>query len=91
MKTEAGQMEITAEKKLTIKVGDNIEMILNGSNGTVQLKSSKLKIETSGNVNVNANGSAKVTAGNISAEANAMLKLSSSGAVSIAGTPIKIG
>ena len=91
MKTEAGQMEITAEKKLTIKVGDNIEMILNGSNGTVSLKSSKLKIETSGNININSNGAMKTQAGNVSVEANAMLKLNSSGAVTIAGTPIKIG
>ena len=91
MKTEAGEMEITAEKKLTIKVGDSIEMIMNGSNGTVQLKSSKLKIETSGNINVNSNGAVKIQGGNISVAANAMLKMESSGAVTVSGTPIKIG
>jgi len=91
MNTENGQMEITAEKKLTIKVGDNIEMILNGSNGTVQMKSSKLKIEASETIDMNANSSMKAQAGNISMEANAMMKLSSSGAATIAGTPIKIG
>ena len=84
-------MEITAEKKLTIKVGDSIEMIMNGSNGTVQLKSSKLKIETSGNINVNSNGAVKIQGGNISVAANAMLKMESSGAVTVSGTPIKIG
>ncbi len=91
MKTENGQMEITAEKKLTIKVGDNIELILNGSNGAVQLKASKVKLEVSGNINLESNGAMKLTASNISAEANAALKLNSSGLISLAGTPIKLG
>ncbi len=91
LETEAGRMEIVVEKKLTIKVGDSIELIMNGSNGTVQLKSSKLKIETSGNIDASASGSVKISGSNISVEANAMLKLSSSGAASLAGTPIKLG
>ncbi len=91
MQTESGQMEITAEKKLTIKVGDNIQLIMNGSNGTVELKASKLDVETSGNTNINANGSAGLKGSNITVEASAMLKLSSSGAVNIEGMPIKLG
>lgn len=91
MKTEDGQMEITAEKKLTVKVGDNIELILNGGNGAVQLKASKLKIETSGNINMEAKGAMKFQSGNVSVEANAALKLNSSGLASLAGTPVKLG
>lgn len=84
-------MEITAEKKLTIKVGDNIELILNGSNGAVQLTASKLKIETSGNTELQSNGAMKLQAGNVSVEANASLKLNSNGLAGLAGTPIKLG
>uniref|UniRef100_UPI004057077D phage baseplate assembly protein V n=1 Tax=Agathobacter sp. TaxID=2021311 RepID=UPI004057077D len=91
MKTENGQMEIKAEKKLTIQVGEHITMTLNGSNGTVSLKSSKLNIETNGNISAKANGNTKVQSANFSVEANAMMKLNSNGAVTIAGTPIKIG
>ena len=91
MKTEDGQMEITAQKKLTIKVGDNIELILNGSNGAVSLKASKINIEASGNMDVKSNSAMKLQAGNLSVEANASLKLSSNGPASLAGTPIKLG
>ena len=91
MKTEDGQMEITAEKKLTIKVGDNIEMILNGSNGAVSLKASKTHIEASGNIETKSNGAMKMQAGNVSVEANASLKLNSSGLAGLSGTPIKLG
>lgn len=91
MKTENGQMEITAEKKLTIKAGDNIELILNGSNGAVELKASRLKIETSGNTELQSNGAMKLQAGNVSVEANASLKLNSNGLAGLTGTPIKLG
>lgn len=91
MKTEDGQMEITAEKKLTIRVGDNIELILNGSNGAVSLKASKISVEANGNIQVQSNGAMKLQAGNVSVEANASLKLNSSGLAGLSGTPIKLG
>ena len=91
MKTGDGQMEITAEKKLTNKVGDNIELILNGSNGAVSLKASKINIEANGNIEAKANSAMKMQAGNVSVEANASLKLSSSGLAGLSGTPIKLG
>ena len=84
-------MEITAEKKLTVKVGDNIELIMNGSNGTVKLESTKLNVRTSGNINLQSDGNTALKAASISAEANAMLKLKSSGNASLSGTPIMIG
>ncbi len=91
MKTESGQMEIKAEKKLTISVGENIELVMNGNNGAVKLTASKLNIEITGNINMKSNGVTKLEGANISTEANAMLKLSSGGAVTVSGTPIKIG
>lgn len=91
MKTEDGQMELKAAKKLTIQVGENIELILNGSNGAVQLKSSKFSLEISGNIDISSNAAMKFQANNVSMEANAALKLNSSGMASLAGTPIKLG
>ena len=91
MKTEDGQMQIKAEKKLTIQVGENIELILNGSNGSVQLKSTKVSFEISQTLDLSSNTAMKCKAGNISMEANAALKLNSSGLASLAGTPIKLG
>ena len=91
MKTENGQMEIVAKQKLTIKVGDNIKMIMNGSNGTVTLEAQKFKIDTSDTTEVKANNRINVEGGNVTVAGNSMLKLKSSGPVSVEGTPIKLG
>lgn len=88
---ETGQMEIIAAKKLTIRVGDTIELIMNGSNGTTQLKTSKLSVETSGSMELAATGPAKISGSNVSVESSALMSLESSGAVKISGTPINIG
>ena len=91
MKTEDGQMTILAEKKLTIKVGDNIKLFMNGSNGTVTLEATKVKIETSNSTEIKSNNRLSLEGGNVSAQGNSMLKLSSSGPVSVEGTPVKLG
>ena len=91
IKTEDGQMEITAKQKLTIKVGDNIKLFMNGSNGTVSLQAQKLKIECSETAEIKSNNRVSIEGGNVSATGNSMLKLSSSGPITIDGTPIKLG
>ncbi len=91
MKTESGQMEIIAAKKLTIKVGDNITMIFNGGNGTVSLEASKLKTDITGSTELKSTGNTKLEGGNVTVNGNSMLKLSSSGAVTVSGMPIKLG
>ena len=91
MKTDNGQMQIIANQKLTIKVGDNISLVMNGSNGSVTLEATKLKIETSNSTEINSNNRIKIEGGNVQAQGNSMLKLGSSGPVAIDGTPIKLG
>jgi uncharacterized protein involved in type VI secretion and phage assembly len=91
MKTENGQMEIIAKQKLTIKVGDNIKLFMNGSNGTVSIEATKVKIETDNSTEVKSNNRVSFEGGNVSVAGNSMLKLSSSGPVSVEGTPIKLG
>ncbi|MCR5101904.1 MAG: phage baseplate assembly protein V [Butyrivibrio sp.] len=91
MKTESGQMEITAKTKLTIKVGDNLELIMNGNNGTLQIKSTKITMEASNSASIKSNNTAKIEGGNVTLTGNSMLKLESSGPVNVSGTPIKLG
>lgn len=91
LKTEQGQTLIKAEKKLTIQVGDSIELTLNGSSGTVHIKCDKFKVEASNSLGLTSNSKAKLSGGTISLEANSSLKASSSGMASLSGSPIKIG
>ncbi len=91
IKTENGQMEIIAKQKLTIKVGDNIKLFMNGSNGTVTLEATKVKFDASNSMELKSNNRINIEGGNVTAAGNSMLKLKSSGPVSVEGTPIKLG
>lgn len=91
LKTETGVMEITAEKKLVIKVGDNINVTMNGTNGTVSIECDKFNVKGGNGIIMESNASTKVSGANLTLEATSALKASSSGTTVIQGTPIKIG
>lgn len=89
--TGTGQMEILAKQKLTIKVGENIKLYMNGSNGSVTLESTSIKIDTSSAAEITSKNRVSIDGSNVSVAGNSMLKLNSSGPVSVDGTPIKLG
>lgn len=91
IESEKGNITIKTENKLTIKVGDNIEVTMNASSGTVNVKCGKFKVEASDGANVETNGKLGLSGGNVSMEASSVFKLSSSGMTNIGGSPIKIG
>lgn len=86
-----GNIRIETEHKLTLTVGDNIELTMNGDTGTVNLKCSKLKIEASGSMGLSANRKVAISGGNVSMDATASFQLTSSGITSLGGSPVKIG
>lgn len=86
-----GNILITAEKKLTIKVGDNIELIMNAASGAVTLKTNKLKLEASDNLGIESNSKVSISGPSVKVEAGSLLNLSSSNAVKVSGTPIMLG
>lgn len=91
MKTEQGNISVTAEKKLTIQVGDGIELVMNGTNGSVTLKCNKFKLEASNKIEMKTDGLAKLAGANTILEANSTFKASSNGIAKLAGSPVKIG
>ncbi len=91
MKTDDGHIKITAEKKITICVGDKIKVYLNGENGTVQVKADKIAMQSGRGIELKTDGTAKLSGQQTVLEASASLKQSSNGMVSISGTPIKLG
>ena len=92
IRTEDGRIEVAAEKKLTIKVGDSIEITMNGENGTVNLNCGtlKAKVQKTLHMEVNGNGSLKASSG-LTLEGGGQVKLSSNGQTSIGGSLIKVG
>ncbi len=91
IKTEKGQMEIRAAQKISIFAGDNIELTMNGSNGTTLLKTQKFNVEATDSIKLSSNGRMELSGGNVSVNANSMFKVESSGPVAVSGTPIKLG
>lgn len=91
LKTETGQMQIKAEKKLVINVGDTVTVTLNGSNGSVKIECNKFDVQGGNGINMESNASTKITGASVALEATSMLKANSSGTTMIQGTPIKIG
>jgi len=88
--TEKGEMTVVAAKKLTIKVGDDIELIMTGSNGTTELRTKAFKVKTENSMEVSANKQFNVEAPTVKVEGNSSVKISG-GPVSIEGSPIKVG
>lgn len=91
MVTDQGNMEIRADKNLKIQVGNTIELVMNGSNGTVTLQASKVNFDIKDRIDLKANTGISTSAANISHNANGMMKISSDGLANIQGNPIKLG
>ncbi|MCR4909363.1 MAG: phage baseplate assembly protein V [Lachnospiraceae bacterium] len=88
---DKGHIEVTAAKKMTVKVGDNITVTLNGSSGAVTIKAQKVQIQTDDAMSVESQGRAEFKGTNVTLEGSSMLKLSSSGPAQLSGTPVKLG
>ncbi len=91
MQTENGDISIKAAKKMTINVGDNISLTLNGNNGGVTLECTKFNVKSSGGVNMQSDAQTKITGANVTVEASSILNLNSNGTAMVKGTPIKLG
>ncbi|MCR5748239.1 MAG: phage baseplate assembly protein V [Lachnospiraceae bacterium] len=88
---EKGHIEVKAAKKVTVKVGDNISLVMNGETGAVTLKAKKFTVEADESAGITSQGRAQFKGSNVTVEAGGNLKLSSSGLIEVAGTPIKLG
>lgn len=91
IQTEPGKMTVKAEKNLTIKVADNIELILNGDSGTVSLKCDKFKVETQQSVDVNSNNKIKMEGATVSLKGSQKMDVESGAMTSIKGSTVKVG
>lgn len=91
IRTAAGVMQAKADHRLTLTVGDTIELTMNGDTGTVSLKCNKLHVEAAGSAGLSANGKFSISGGNVSVDATSAFKLSSSGITSLGGSPVRLG
>ncbi|MCR5654161.1 MAG: phage baseplate assembly protein V [Lachnospiraceae bacterium] len=91
MKTEKGDILIKAERKITIKAGDNITIVLNGESGKITINSKDFSVDATGKMEMNATSKMALSGAQVTADAQGALKLNASGMVQVSGTPIKIG
>lgn len=88
--SEKGDITIKATNKLTIKVGDDIELVMTGSNGTTELKTKNFKVQAENSVEVQANKQFRAEAATVKLDGNSSVKIAG-GPVSLEGSPIKLG
>ncbi|MBQ7584239.1 MAG: hypothetical protein IJT24_06470 [Lachnospiraceae bacterium] len=88
---EKGHIEITAAKKITVKVGDSITLTMNGESGAVTLKTKKLTVQADDAIALESQSRSEVRGANVKLEASGALKLSSGGPAELSGTPVKLG
>ncbi len=88
---EKGSIELKAAKKLTVKVGDNVSLIMNGETGAVTLKAKKVTVQADDSIGIESQSRANFKGSNVTLEAGGSMKVSSGGLVEVSGTPIKLG
>lgn len=88
--SEKGEINIKAANKLTVKVGEDIELVMTGSNGTTELKTKNFKVHAENAVEIDANKQIKAEAATLKLDGNSSVKIAG-GPVSVEGSPIKIG
>lgn len=91
MKTENGDILVKAAHKMTVKVGDNITLVMNGENGKITLNCQDFSMDATGKTVVSATGKMSLSGAQVSVDSQGMAKINASGIVQISGTPIKIG
>ncbi len=88
---EKGHIEITAAKKITVKVGDNITLTMNGESGDVTLKTKKLTVQADDAISLESQSRSEIKGANVKVDASGALKLASGGPAEMSGTPVKLG
>ena len=91
MKTENGDILINAGKKVTIKAGETITMVLNGDNGKITIKCQDFAIDATGKITQEATGKMSLSGSQFTADTQGAMKLNASGLTQISGSTIKIG
>lgn len=91
MKTENGEITIKAAKKISIKAGDNVSIMMNGETGKITINCQDLSIDASGKIQQQATGKMSLSGAMFSADTQGSMKLNASGLTQITGATIKIG
>lgn len=91
MSTEQGILKIHANQKLELTVGDTIKVVMNGDSGKIKIETDDLSFHASKKIRLEADGNIGISGRQVSTEATSMLKSESSGMLSLAGKPIKMG
>ncbi len=91
MDTMNGRMEVLAASKLTVKVGDQIELMMNGQSGVTELKTKDFRVNAMNNIKQEALKTFSISGATTKVEGTAKVSIAGSGPTTVEGKPIKIG
>ena len=96
MDLKGGNVELKADKKLTLSAGKTTITLESGGNitqkgsGTVSVEGANIKGKANSSVGLEASGSVAIKGASVEAKANGALKLNASGIAELKGTMVKI-
>lgn len=91
MASEKGNITVKAEGKLTLKAGDNITVVMNGTNGKITVNCSDLTVQSTGKLILDGGGKAQLSGASVKVESQASLSLSAPGMATLSGKPVRLG
>ncbi|MBQ9633345.1 MAG: hypothetical protein IJV04_10630 [Lachnospiraceae bacterium] len=91
MSTLRGNITIKAASKLTINVGENISVTMNGESGKITVNANDVSVQANSKIDLNGGGKATLTGASVKVESQGSLQMSSPGMCTLEGKPIRIG
>ena len=91
MSTLNGNIDVKALSKITIQVGENISIALNGTTGKISVSANDIAMESTGRAILKGGGRAELTGATVNVDSQGMLKLNAEGLVTLSGRPVKFG
>ena len=87
----SGTLDIKIKSKVTIKVGDNITMTMNGESGTVTIEASSVVLKGSDKVTMESDNTINLKAAQVTAKASSGLNLESDNGAVLKGSTVSVG
>ncbi len=90
-KEDDGRITIQTTNQLTIKVGDNIELTMNGDSGAVSLKASQISMESKDGTTIKSKSGVTIEGSQIKNKATDSFVAESGGSAKLEGAMVSIG
>ncbi len=88
---KGGAIELTADKKITLKAGKKCTVTIDGQGGSIEIKADKITLTATQQVEIKGNTAVNLSGAQAKLEGKSMVEIKSSAMVQVSGSIIKLG